>query len=287
MKVLRVIYYIAFVLFILLIAASSVVGLFLSPSEKKLQKMFPDPDFVLSHETYGSDGILLDYYAIGPDTAQRIIFLHGSPGSWDNFAEIMSHRELYSTHRLIAVNRIGYGASRLHNGVASLDAQVNAVLPLIRNSKGGRKPVLAGHSMGGPIVIRAAMLHSEKLTGVISLAGSLDAKLEPDEWFRGLYKVFPINLFMASSLKSSNDELFTHYKELESMSGSWDRIRCAVYIVQGLSDDLVDKGNADYAEKKLVNAGMKKIIRIPGENHFLVWTRDSVLAAYILELADQ
>jgi pimeloyl-ACP methyl ester carboxylesterase len=141
--------------------------------------------------------------------------------------------------------------------------------------------------MGGPIVVRAAMTHSDLLQGVVSLAGSLAGALEPNEWFRGLYKVFPVNLLMAPPLRSSNDELFTHFRQLDAMQNDWQNISCPVFIFQGLSDNLVDKRNADYAEKKLAHLHQKEIIRMPGEDHFIPWTQEDVIAGYILKLADQ
>lgn len=284
-QALRIGYYILFGLFTLLIIATFVIGSFFEASPAKLKKLFNDPAYPLQYGTYTADGITLDYAAVGPDTAQRIIFIHGSPGNWENFADLMSRPELFRTHRLIAVNRIGYGISHSHPGVASLDRQVDLIEPLMVNSQGGIRPVLVGHSLGGPIVVRAAMRYSDRLKGVVSLAGSLDAGLEPFEWYRGVYKVFPINLFMNSMFKSSNDELFTHRQELAAIEKDWESIRCTTYIVQGLADKLVDRHNADFAEKKLARLPHKKIIRIKGEDHFIPWTKEEEMAAYILEVA--
>jgi pimeloyl-ACP methyl ester carboxylesterase len=199
----------------------------------------------------------------------------------------MQHKKLYENYHLIAVNRIGYGIDFSNGGEPNLNHQAESIFPLIKNSSSGRKPVLVGHSLGGPIVIKAAINYSEKLQGVFSLAGSLDGSLEPKEWYRGLYKVFPINLLMIPTFKTSNDEIFTHALELYKMEKDWDKIHCPVYIMQGMKDILVHKNNADFAEKKLSHLTKKKIIRIPNEDHFVVWTIDSLIADYIIQLSHE
>lgn len=284
MKIIRVAYYIFFGLFAAMVIFISFVHLFFATSASRLSAMFPDAAYPLKHGIYNGSKHTLDYYETGPDTAALVFFVHGSPGSWDNYARIMAHRELYTQYHLIAVNRIGYGVSEHEGGVASLEEQVESFWPLVMEKSAGHPPLLVGHSMGGPVVLKAAMMHSAELKGVISLAGSFDPELEPHEWYRGLYKIFPVNLFMQAVFKSSNDELFTHKKELQEMENGWKDISCPVYIFQGLSDDLVDYRNADFAEKKLSRLQSKKIIRIPGENHFIPWTKDSMVVRSVIEM---
>lgn len=287
MKAIRVVYSIFFSLFLLLLSATFFAEQMMDVTEKSANKKFEKSDFQLKRKTFQFNNSTLEYFEIGPDTAQRILFLHGSPGNWSNFLKIMQHKKLYENYHLIALNRIGYGMNYEEGGKADMNLHAASLLPLIKDSPSGRKPVLVGHSLGGPIVIKAAMNYSDKLQGVFSLAGSLDGRLEPREWYRGLYKVFPINLFMVPALKSSNDELFTHAFELYKMESEWNKIQCPVFIMQGMKDILVDKRNADFAEKKLNHIKKKKIIRIENEDHFVVWTIDSLIVEHIVELSNE
>lgn len=287
MKAIRVVYFIFFSLFFLILSATFFAEQMMDVTEKSANKKFKKSDFQLKRKTFQFNNSTLEYFEIGPDTAQRILFLHGSPGNWSNFLKIMQHKRLYENYHLIALNRIGYGMNYNGGGKADMNLHAASLLPLIKDSPSGRKPVLVGHSLGGPIVIKAAINYSDKLQGVFSLAGSLDGRLEPREWYRGLYKVFPINLFMVPAFKSSNDELFTHALELYKMENEWKKIQCPVYIMQGMKDILVDKRNADFAEKKLSHLSKKKIIRIEDEDHFVVWTIDSLIVDYIIELSNE
>ena len=269
MKAIKFFYYFFFTLFTLLFGAGYFLELLFLPSEKKiLASVSTDPNYPVKFESFHWNGTKIGYVSIGNDTAQRVILVHGSPGNWRNYFEVLKHKDFYSKYKLIAMDRYGYGITGGEHGEPDLGIHASYIHELCKPSLGGRKPILVGHSMGGPIVIKCAIEYSNDLTGVISVAGSFDAKLEPNEWFRGIYKIFPVNLFFNRDLKASNDELFTHFKELEKMSTEWQKINCKVTIIQGGKDNLVAPGNIDFAKEKL--KGKDAVFHfIPNEDHFI------------------
>ncbi len=168
---------------------------------------------------------------------------------------------------MIAPDRYGYGMTDGTHGEGDLNVQSDLIRLFCTPATDGKKPILVGHSMGGPIVINSAIRYGYELTGVISIAGSFDSKLEPNEWFRGMYKVFPVNLFFNRDLKASNDELFIHKNELDKMKPFWKDITCKVTIIQGGKDVLVAPGNLEYAQQQLGEKA--KYVYIPDEDHFI------------------
>src|SRR5687767_1221411 len=229
MKLLKGIFYFFFGLFVLLFSATYFLERFFLPTKKEIvQTIEHESKWTLQFKESDYKGTKIGYAAIGNDSAQRIILVHGSPGSWTNYFKVLDHDEFYNDHYLMAMDRWGYGITGGEHGEGDLNLQADHIRELCKPSRGGRKPILVGHSMGGPIVIASAINYGEDLTGVISIAGSFDSKLEPNEWFRGLYKVFPMNLFFSRDLKASNDELFVHRNALDDMKPNWNKINCKV-----------------------------------------------------------
>lgn len=273
MKVLRFFFYSFFALITLLIVLSSFMESLFMPSEKDiLKKIQADFGQQLKFQSYTWKNLQMGFVSVGNDTAQRIILVHGSPGSWTNYSMLLEHSEYYNQFNLIALDRVGYGMSSGYEGEPSLEEQAASIKELCIPSKGGRKPILIGHSLGGPIVIKSAIDYSQNLEGVISVAGSFNPDLEFNEFYRGIFKVFPINILFNRELQASNDELFTHRLELENMENDWEKIQCKVAILQGSKDVLVDPKNFDFAAQKLKNKNAY-LLMIPNEDHFIPFTR--------------
>lgn len=272
MKLIKVIYYGFLALFILVFSLSYIVELFFMPTDKEIEKLvYQDTGFKLTYHEYEWQDQTMGYVATGNDTSQRVIMVHGSPGAWGNYSKLLSNPDLAKNFYLIALDRVGYGMSTGTHGIADLDLQAASIKPLCSTSKGGIKPILIGHSMGGPIVIQSAIDYGESLTGVISVAGSFDPDLEFNEFYRGFFKIFPFNLLFTRDFKASNDELFTHQLQLSKLSGKWGKVGCKVHIIQGGKDNLVDPGNFEFAKAHLMHkrAGFTYI---PNEDHFIPFT---------------
>ena len=273
MKLIKFFFWLFFTLFIALFSATYFLERLFLPTEKTVtDRINKNSPYQLHFDSVQWNGKNIGYAAIGNDTAQRLILVHGSPGNWTNYYMALDNDTLLKDHYLIAIDRYGYGFTDGAHGEPDLDVHAAYIHELCKPSKGGRKPILVGHSMGGPIVINCAIHYSQDLTGVISVAGSFNARLEPNEWFRGMYKVFPVNLFFKRDLKASNDELFMHRVALNKMSTEWNRITCKVTIIQGGKDNLVAPGNIEFAREKLKGKDVSYVF-IPNENHFIPFER--------------
>jgi pimeloyl-ACP methyl ester carboxylesterase len=269
MKLIKFFTYFFFALFLLLFSATYFIEkLFFPSKESIISQINENKLYQLQYDSLEWNSKKIGFLQVGNDTAQRVIFIHGSPGNWSNFYMALDNDSFYQNHCLIALDRYGYGLTEGAHGEPDLAVHADYIREFCKPSRGGRKPILVGHSMGGPIVIKSAIDYSNELAGVISVAGSFDEKLEPNEWFRGVYKIFPVNLFFSRDLKASNDELFTHRIALNKMSTEWNHITCKVTIIQGGKDNLVAPGNIDFAKEKLKGKDVNYVF-IPEEDHFI------------------
>lgn len=286
MKLLRIITYIGLSIYLLILLASKIIlpSLF-SYSEKEIRERFSSCAAGVSYGTTEINGRKYFYAETGSDTLPGVIFIHGSPGEWKNFLVLMTHPELNGRFHMIACDRAGYSPWDHGQGEKDLDVQTRELYQLkTLNHYKGHDPIFAGHSLGGPIVCRMGMLYHNYTGGIISIAGSLAPDLEPNEWFRPLYKSIPLNLMMSGMLKASNEELYPLRSELRDILPDWEKITCPITIVQGDKDVLVPKENADFARKMITRSQHLEIRMVAGQNHFIPWEQPADIVQAITDM---
>ena len=230
-------------------------------------------------------GVKMNYAEIGSDSLPVAFFVHGSPGSWGGFIDFMKDTLLLKKVKIVAVDRIGFGNSDFGNAEKSLVVQSELLKPIVAKcKKSGKKIILIGHSLGGPLIARMTMDYPELIDNLIIVAGSIAPDLEPNEkWFRMPMDFMPISILIPASFRASNHEILYLKPELEKMLPLWKNIHQPVIVIQGGKDMFVSPKNADFAEKMLVNSKSLKIVRVDTMNHFVPWSHPDLIKKAILE----
>jgi pimeloyl-ACP methyl ester carboxylesterase len=230
-------------------------------------------------------GMRMNYAEIGSDSLPVAFFVHGSPGSWGAFIDFMKDTTLLKRVKMVSVDRVGFGESDFGDAEKSLAVQAELLKPIVaKYKKSGKKIILIGHSLGGPLIARMAMGYPELIDNLIIVAGSIAPELEPNEkWFRIPMEIVPIRFLVPASFRASNHEILYLKPELEKMLPLWKNIRQPVIVIQGVKDMLVNPKNVDFAEKMLVNAKSLKVVRVDTMNHFVPWSHPQLIKKAILE----
>ncbi|MCE9600329.1 MAG: alpha/beta hydrolase [Spirochaetia bacterium] len=235
-------------------------------------KGFPD-----SSRTYEFDG--KNHYMRTGTGKDLLVFIHGSPGSWDSFAGFLNDSELATRARMISVDRPGFGQSTPGIPEPSLEKQALRIRQAILKEKGTGRVILVGHSFGGPLIAKLAMLDPDSYHALIFVAASVDPDLEIVHWYQNVGSWKVIQAILPQDLDVTNREILPLRQELIQLLPLWKNIKCSVSVIQGLDDTLVPPGNADFIEKQLPQA---RIIRVPGLNHFVPWARPDLVKKEIL-----
>jgi pimeloyl-ACP methyl ester carboxylesterase len=253
--------------------------------QKEIDTKFSGYPMKPSQHQIEVQGAKMNYAEIGSDSLPVVFFVHGSPGSWGGFIDFMKDTVLLKKVKMVAVDRIGFGDSDFGNAEKSLIVQAEFLKPIVsKYKKSGKKIILIGHSLGGPMIARMAMDYPELIDNLIIVAGSIAPDLEPNEkWFRIPMDFMPISILIPASFRASNHEILYLKPELEKMLPLWKNIRQPVIVIQGGKDFLVNPKNADFAEKMLVNAKSLKIVRIDTMNHFVPWSHPQLIKKAIIE----
>jgi pimeloyl-ACP methyl ester carboxylesterase len=246
-------------------------------SKKTIEQQFEDKAYKPKFYTYEVDGRAMHYVQVGDIHKPMVIFVHGSPGGWDAYIDYFKDSSLTAIACLVSVDRAGYGGSGSGIAEPSLEAQGTAIAPILATSRAKEKPILVGHSLGGPIVARMAMDYPNAMKSIIMLAPSIDPEMENNEWWRHILKSGIVRAVMPPALVSSNLELMPLEEELNKMLPLWKNIRVPCTIMHGKKDMLVPYENVAFFKKMLVNAPKKEVVTFEKENHFIPWTKyDSV-----------
>ncbi|MDX2247871.1 MAG: alpha/beta hydrolase [Bacteroidia bacterium] len=253
-----------------------------SKDDKALEKYFEGNPKQPSYGFYESNGKKIHYACIGEDTLPAIIFIHGSPGTWDAFSRYFKDSTLLNHFRMLSVDRIGYGKSD-HEPESSVKMQAELIKPLLDMVPDSLPLILVTHSFGGPIGFRLAMDYPEKIDGMVALAGLADPEKEKRVyWLQKPFRSKWLRWLLPPDMDISNREIVPLKQELYEMVPMWEKIKTPTIVIQGDKDMLVNKTHADFIEKMM--PGNLRIIRLPEENHFIPWTQDKLVVESIMEV---
>jgi len=252
-------------------------------ADSEMKKTFRKKGVALTTAYQKVEGRNIHYAKTGNDNLPTIVFVHGTPGSWDAFTGYMMDSTLLAHYRIVSIDRPGFGYSDF--GLAEhLQRQSQLISPVLLTLKNGQPMYLAGHSLGAPMIIQLTADNPGLFNGLVMISGSVDPAEEKPEKWRPLLFNTPLNLLIPGAFRPSNVELWYLKKDLVQLKAEFSKVRCPVYFIHGANDTWVPPGNVAYAKKLLVNAPYIHELMLPGANHFIPWTRFKEIRHVLLEL---
>jgi pimeloyl-ACP methyl ester carboxylesterase len=247
------------------------------------KKKFEQDGVAFTTATIVVDGHHLHYAKTGNDSLPTLFFVHGTPGSWDAFQNYLKDKDLLQHFRMVSIDRPGFGYSD-YGTPYHLAKQSEIISPLFTVLNNHKPMFIAGHSLGGPMVVKLAADNPTTFSGVVIISGSIDpAEEKPEKWRPVLYKT-PLTYFVPGAMRPSNEELWYLKKDLVDLKNDFPKITCPVYFIHGAMDTWVPPGNIKYGKKMLVNASHIEETLIPGANHFIPWTKFNEIKQVLLKL---
>jgi len=270
----------------LVIIGLQIIGGFMRMNDRKIAKYFKDAPAQPHFSTYEFDGRCMSMASVGDHRNPLVLFVHGSPGSWDGYASYFKDTALLHRAQMISMDRPGYEKKGKGKVEPSMERQAAAIGKILEKVDFGIPVILVGHSLGGPVVSRAAMDFPERIDGVVIVAGSIDPEQERVKTIQKIGKFPLIRWMVPKALDVCNMEILPLKKELEAMLPFWKNIKQDVIFIQGEKDNLVPPDNADFAEEQLVNANLE-VIRLPEGDHFILWSEQVLITEQIIKLVDK
>jgi pimeloyl-ACP methyl ester carboxylesterase len=225
----------------------------------------------------------MHYVSTGSPEQPTLVFVHGSPGSWDSFKAYLKDSLLLEHYRMVSLDRPGFGYSDFGQATG-IQQQADLLGPVLHKLANGKPMYLIGHSLGGPMIIKLAADNPDlPIKGLVLLAGSVSPADEPREPWRAILDTPPLRYLLPGAIRASNHELRLFKKDIVTMQPAFAHITCPVFILHGDKDPLVPPPNAVYAQKMLINSAHIDLFWLKGANHFIPWTRYPYIRAVLLQ----
>lgn len=245
-------------------------------STKKTKTFFAEQNITYIDTTIQIKDSNIHYLQTGNKNGQSLVFVHGSPGSWDAWKAYLADSLLLKNYRMIALDRPGFGYSDFRKSM-NLEEQATQLNILLSKIDNGKPITLIGHSYGGPLIVKMALEAPKLYKNLMILAGALDPDAEkPEKWRKPLTWI-PLKYLVPGSLKPSNDELWMLKQDLINMRPDLKYLSQNVMIIHGTIDNLVPYKNVAFMKKEFSNISELQIITLENEKHFIVWDREKLI----------
>lgn len=115
------------------------------------------------------DGIRLHYLEEG--SGPPVVLLHGNVSTLDDFLISGLFDRLARKHRVVAIERPGFGHSERPRGPSWTPAEQATLLRRAFDRLGIERPVVVGHSYGATVAAAMALDHADAVGGLVLLGG--------------------------------------------------------------------------------------------------------------------
>jgi pimeloyl-ACP methyl ester carboxylesterase len=125
----------------------------------------PAVTYHLDGHTQSDDGVTIAYEVWG-NAPRAIVFVHGwscDRNYWQNQFEYFS-----GAFQVVAIDLAGHGESGTERAEYTMEAFGADVAAVLRQ-QGITDAVLVGHSMGGPVIVEAALQAADRVSGLIGV----------------------------------------------------------------------------------------------------------------------
>jgi len=252
-------------------------------SEKKTKAFFEKAAIPAKDSTIVCGNSAIHYLQTGRANKPTLVFVHGSPGSWDAYKDYLTDSLLVKKYRIIAIDRPGFGYSSFGKA-ENLQMQATIINRFITKVANGKPIVLIGHSMGGPVIVKLAATNSKKYQNLVIISGAIDPNAEKPEKWRQVIMKKPLRYLIPGALRPSNDELCWLKADLQIMKADLKNITSRITIIHGTKDQLVPYANVQFMQTEFSNATQLDLLAIKDANHFIPWTHFEMIRNALLNI---
>ena len=218
----------------------------------------------------------------GDTTKEPVLLIHGSPGSWDAWMEVMSDTVLLERYYFISVDRPGFGLTTIPS-MRNLVDHSEAIYSVVKKIES--KIILMGHSYGGAVAQQLALDHSAEIKALIYVAATLEPSAQKPKWYNHFANTKIISALLSKSWNASGNEMMGLSENLEANEVRVKDLKIPTILIQGMKDILVPPSTIDYYKKVEAQDYVEYKID-PEENHFIPWTKPGLIREVLINFTN-
>ena len=188
------------------------------------------------------------------DTLPLLVLVHGAPGAWYGYMNLMDDSLLQQNFKIISIDRLGYGKSDYGKEELSVQLQALSIKEIMeKENTSGKKIYLIGRSYGAPIAAWLAINYPQEIKKLVMISPVIDPDKEKFYWFSDIGNWRPVQWILPELLNVATKEKFSHAGQMKLMLPIWKKLYVSTTVVTGENDEIADTANFSFAKKNLVN----------------------------------
>ena len=251
-------------------------------TEKEIETFFADKGGVPPSYWLNEDNLPVHWVQTGSDSLPLLLFIHGAPGAWYGYIQLMANTKLKKHFALASVDRPGYHRSGKAGKQVSIQEQARLISGILRNNP--ERPVyILGRSYGAPIAAEIAARYPKQVRGLMLVAPAADPDKEKFWWFSPLVQYPPLRWIFPKPIRRASSEKYAHRRELRKMVNSWSEVTCPTQILQGGKDFIVYPSNACFVDSAMCSS--QRLVRfLPENGHLITREQPELVVDLLIEL---
>ncbi len=235
-----------------------------------------------------NDSLCIQVASTGADTLPLLVLIHGAPGAWWGYMNMLDDTVLQKKFHIVSVDRLGYGDSWLkkRRPVRSIQTQAECLMPVLEMNKSKEPAIILGRSYGAPIAAAMAALAPDKVKQLIMVSPVIDPDRERFYWFSRIGRSRFMQLFIPREFNTATAEKYAHADELKKMLHVWPKLTMPVVVIQGGRDVIGDPVNIEFA-KKAIPSLRSQFITIPKAGHMLTFSHLGMIKQLLINTSKQ
>ncbi len=217
------------------------------------------------------------------DSLPLLILIHGAPGAWYGYMNLMDDSLLQNNYKIIAIDRLGYGKSNYGNAETSTQIQALAVKEIIeKENHTGKKIVVLGRSYGAPVAAWLSIHYPQQIEKLFMISPVIDPQHEKFYWFSGIAKWKPVQWMLPKMLNVATKEKYSHVAEMKLMLPDWKKLYTPTFVITGANDQIADTCNFSFAKANIKHCP-SVFLKLQNTGHLVTYEQPELVRNLLLQ----
>jgi pimeloyl-ACP methyl ester carboxylesterase len=250
-------------------------------NDKEINHYYSRKDYKPAFHFLNYEGRTIHYAEFGNSDKPLLLLIHGAPGAWYTWRNMIDLDTIRHNFHVIAVDRHGYGKSNYGTFEPDIQVQINLIQQILLQFP-EKDLYLAGRSYGAPIAVALASQNPEHTKRLLLYSPVLSPFHEKKYWFSMFGKWKLVRWFLPKALNVATDEKYEHITQMRQLLPLYPQVSNETIIISGEKDWVAHSQNFKIADSLLCGAKKCNVL-LKKAGHFLTFQYPQSMSFAIYE----